>query len=140
MEPAGAGIGTHDRDAVGPWRALGVDAAWSDEQAERLLASYICKLPDAGLRHAAIRAMGLDRFVAAARLRPVQKDDAGELYLVGPPVDPLAFVRVTDASPGPDSTARLHWLSVPSHVATAREAVAWTFGLSEQEYAPAAET
>jgi hypothetical protein len=31
-------------------------------------------------------------------------------------------------------------LSVPPHVATAREAVAWTFGLTEQEYAPATET
>jgi hypothetical protein len=124
----------------GLWPGLGVDVAWSDDLADRLLASYICKLQDAGLRHAAIRAMGMDRFVAAARLRPVQKDDAGQLYLVGPPVDPLAFVRVIDASPGPDGATSLHWLSVPLHVATAREAVAWTFGLSEQEYAPAAET
>jgi hypothetical protein len=77
----------------GLWPGLGVDVAWSDDLADRLLASYICKLQDAGLRHAAVRAMGMDRFVAAARLRPVQKDDAGQLYLVGPPVDPLAFVR-----------------------------------------------
>jgi len=34
----------------------------------------------------------MDRFVAAARLQPVQKDAAGELYLVGPSVDPPAFV------------------------------------------------
>jgi hypothetical protein len=125
---------------AGLWPGLGVDAVWSDELADRLLASCICKLRDAGLRHAAIRAMGMDRFMAAARLRPVQQDDAGELYLVGPPADPLAFVRVIDASPDPDGATSLHWLSVPPHVATAREAVAWTFGLSEQEYAPAAET
>jgi hypothetical protein len=124
----------------GLWPGLGVDVAWSDSLADRLLAKNICKMPDAGLRHAAIRAMGLDRFVAAARLPPVQKDSAGELYLVGPPLDPLAFVRVMDASPGPDGTAPRHWLSVPPHVATAREAVAWTFGLAEQDYAPAAET
>jgi hypothetical protein len=84
--------------------------------------------------------MGIDRFIAAARLRPVQRDGAGELYLVGPPLDPLAFVRVVDSSPNPDGTTRLHWLGVPPHVATAREAVAWTFGLTEQEYAPATET
>jgi hypothetical protein len=124
----------------GLWPGLGVDVAWSDDVADRLLASCICKLRDAGLRHAAIRAMGMDRFIAAARLRPVQKDDAGELFLVGPSLDPLAFVRVSDASAGPDGATRLHWLSVPPHVATAREAVAWTFGLNEQEYAPAAET
>jgi hypothetical protein len=39
--------------------------AWSDHLADRLLASCICKLRDAGLRHAAIRAMGMDRFIAA---------------------------------------------------------------------------
>jgi hypothetical protein len=122
------------------WPGIGVDAAWSEELADRILASYICKLPDAGLRHAAIRAVGMDRFMAAARLRAVQRDDSGDLFLVGPRQDPLAFVRVIDASPGPGGTERLHWLSVPPHVATAREAVAWTFGLTEQEYAPAAET
>jgi hypothetical protein len=68
--------------------------------------------------------MGMDRFMATARLRPVQKDEAGELYLVGPAVDPLAFVRVSDASPGDDDTTRRHWLSVPPYVATASEAVA----------------
>jgi hypothetical protein len=47
---------------------------------------------------------------------------------------------VTDATPDPEGAERLHWLSVPPQVATAREAVAWTFGLTEQEYAPAAET
>jgi hypothetical protein len=75
----------------GPCPGLRVDVAWSDDLADRLLASYICKLLDAGLRHTAIRAMGMDRFMAAARLRPVQRDEAGELYLVGPPLDPLAL-------------------------------------------------
>jgi hypothetical protein len=58
--------------------------------------------------------------MAAARARPVQQDSAGALYLVGSPLDPLAFVRAMDASPGPDGTKRWHWLSVPPHVATAR--------------------
>jgi hypothetical protein len=49
----------------GPWPGLGIDVAWSDHLADRLLASCICKLRDAGLRHAAIRAMGMDRFIAA---------------------------------------------------------------------------
>jgi hypothetical protein len=73
----------------GAWPAgIGIDLALSDRLADRLLADYIRDLPEATVRHAAIRAMGMDRFMAAARLRPVQKDDAGELYLVGPPQDP----------------------------------------------------
>jgi len=123
----------------GSWLGLSVDLAFSDGLADRLLAHQILYLPNAIARHAAISAMGVPRFMAAARLRPVKTDAAGELYLVGPASDPLAFVRVLDATAEPGGEPNVHWLSVPPHVATAREAVAWTFGLGEQECAPATE-
>ena len=41
---------------------------------------------------------------------------------------------------GPDGAPHVHWLPVPPHVATAREAVAWTFGKSERDYRPIIET
>jgi hypothetical protein len=121
------------------WPRIGIDLTWSDRLADRILATHICRLPSATVRHAAIRAMGPDRFMAAAQLKPVQSGKAGELYVVGPALDPLAFVKVFDATPEPDGSARTHWLSVPPHVATAQEAVAWAFGLSERAYRPAAE-
>jgi hypothetical protein len=70
----------------------------------------------------------------------VQSDDFGELYLVGPVQAPLAYVKVMDASPGPEGVQQEHWLSVPPHVATAREAVAWTFGMSGSAYFLTAES
>ncbi|MFC7544625.1 DUF6745 domain-containing protein [Siccirubricoccus deserti] len=33
-----------------------------------------------------------------------------------------------------------HWISVPPHIATAREALAWSFEMSEAEYQPRRET
>jgi hypothetical protein len=105
-----------------------------------LLVRLITPLPDAGLRFAAIRAFGEAAYMNAASLRPVQSDSWGELYLVGPEPNPLAFVRVCDASPGPDGVHQEYWLSVPPHMATAREAVAWTFGMSESAYSPAAQS
>jgi uncharacterized protein DUF6745 len=115
---------------LAPWQAL----------AKRLLVRLILRLDDVARRQTAIRAMGEEPFIEAARLRPMQSDHFGELYLVGPAQDCLAYVKVTDASPGPDGVHREHWLSVPPHVATAREGVAWTFGMSESAYSPAAES
>jgi hypothetical protein len=117
-----------------------VDLAWSDRIADRLLARHIVRSEDSVLRQALVQAMGTGRFIAAARLAPVHTDETGALYLVGPARDPLAYVRVEDATPGADGTRAEHWLRVPPHVATAREAVAWTFGVSEQTYSPTMES
>jgi hypothetical protein len=70
--------------------------------------------------------------------RTIERNGA-ELF-VGPAEAPTAVVRVEDAVSGPDGRRLLHWIPVPPHVATAREAVAWTFRKSEQTYAPEVET
>jgi hypothetical protein len=41
----------------------------------------------------------------------------------------IKMVRVTDS-------AGIYWLSGPPEMKTAKEAVAWTYGLDEQEYDP----
>ena len=117
-----------------------LDLAPSEALAERFLVRLVLRLEDATRRQTAIRAMGEGAFIEAARLRPAQSDAFGELYLVGPARESLTYVKVIDASPGPDGVCREHWLSVPPYVATAHEGVAWTFGMSESEYAPAAES
>jgi len=112
----------------------------SQASAERLLVRLILRSVDLARRQTAVRAMGEGRFTEAARLRPVQSDAFGELYIVGSARACLAYVKVQDASPGPDGLHQEHWLSVPPHVATAREAIAWTFGMSESAYTPSAES
>jgi hypothetical protein len=125
---------------AGPVARRMIDLTPSQALAKRLLVRLILRLEDGARRQTAIRAMGEGAFIEAARLRPMQSDGFGDLYLIGPQQNPLAFVKVRDASPGPDGVHREHWLSVPPHVATAREAVAWTFGMSESAHSPAAQS
>jgi hypothetical protein len=123
-----------------PLVRLEIDLAWSQAQAERMMAEQVLGIEDAVRRQEAIRAMGEARFVAAAGIRPVQEDSFGELYMIGPEQTPLAFVKVRDGSATAEGVHHEHWLSVPPHMATAREAVAWTFGMSESAYSPADES
>ncbi len=50
------------------------------------------------------------------------------------------MVEVVNASPEPDGTFRTYFLRVPPRTATAKAGVAWTFGLTEEEYAPLRQT
>jgi hypothetical protein len=74
--------------------------------------------------------------VTALRLRPVHKADYGKLYLIGCREAPSAVVAVRDRVLDGDGAPLEHWIAVPPHVATAREAVAWSFGMGEAEYRP----
>ncbi|MBC4019362.1 DUF6745 domain-containing protein [Siccirubricoccus deserti] len=119
-------------DALG--LALALDLAPTDGLADRLLARRLRRLPEARRRTPAIQTMGTARFMAALRPRPMQEDAHGRLYLLGRSEDPSVFVAVHDRGLGPDGTPLEHWISVPPHVATAREAVACSFGMNEGEY------
>jgi hypothetical protein len=50
------------------------------------------------------------------------------------------MVEVVNSTAEPDGSRKRYWLRVPPEMQTAREAVAWTFGLSEREYDPTTET
>ena len=87
----------------------------------------------------ALRALGLRRVVAALRLKPVQEDGFGRLYQLGTPGEPSAVVAVRDQVLDTEGLPLEHWIAVPPHIATACEAVAWSFGMSEAEYQPVRE-
>jgi hypothetical protein len=52
----------------------------------------------------------------------------------------IVMVEVQNATPEPDGSRKTYFLRVPPTMATARQAVAWTFGKEEREYAPDRET
>lgn len=95
---------------------------------------------DPAAREAALRALGLDRVVAALGLPPDHEDGCGRLYRIGAPDSAACFVRVEDRVLDGGGKPLVHWIGVPPHTATAREGVAWSFGLDEREYAPTAES
>jgi hypothetical protein len=149
--PAPAAPRAHRRSGQLPWLealrwlgdapvlSLAIDLAPSDKLADRLLALRLRRLPGAARRTPAIRALGAGRSVAALGQRPVQEDDCGQLYQIGRREDPSTFVAVRDRVLDADGTPLEHWIAVPPHIATAREAVAWSFGMNEAEYRPVRE-
>lgn len=71
----------------------------------------------------------------------IHQDDFGTLYkkeLQGD--EPIVVVKVTNSTPEPDGSYKDYYLRVPPTVSTAREAVAWTFDLKPEEYAPQVQT
>jgi hypothetical protein len=81
------------------------------------------------------------RYMADAGAKLVHEDSRGQLYRRDIPGDEAKMaVRVVNSTPEPDGTRNVYWLPVPPTMRTASEAVAWTFGLSEEEYQPIAES
>jgi hypothetical protein len=127
-------------DDPSPWLGVAIDLAPTPRLADRQIARRIARLGEPVPRYSAISALGVDRFMSALAPRPVQEDGFGRLYQIGPREAPSAFVEVDDRVLGPDGKPLRHWISVPPHMATAREAVAWTFGMGEAEYQPTHES
>lgn len=79
-----------------------------------------------------------ERFVWELEGKYIDGGPRGVLYEVTLPDDPervARYVQVQDAS-----TDRSYFLRVPPTIQTAAEAVAWSFGLSVEDYGPALET
>ncbi|HEY9712584.1 MAG TPA: hypothetical protein V6C72_03895 [Chroococcales cyanobacterium] len=88
-----------------------------------------------------IEMFGLERYLRESGAKRVDEDQYGVLYrkeLIGD--EPIVVVKVTNSTPEPDGTAKQYFLRVPPSITSAREAVAWTFGLDGREYHPAVET
>lgn len=107
---------------------------------------------------------GKDKYIAGLGLKPIHRDDFGELYKAEIPGDePLTMVKVVNSTPEPCATCghaakegemkigqvcacgaplkyKDYWMCVPFTVTTAREAVAWTFGKAANSYKPIRET
>jgi uncharacterized protein DUF6745 len=126
--------------AIWAWHGVRVSRQ-AIEQPEQLRAAEVLAEPDAEVRRVLIERLGTDRFLRDAGALRVAEDEAGILWRLDLPDDePLVCVEVTNATPGPDAIFRRHVLRVPPDVRTPREAVAWTFGVSEDEYRPLRET
>jgi hypothetical protein len=106
----------------------------------RLAAWALDREPDPALRQEGAERLGPGRVLAALGRGPVAEDGTGALFALGPEPQPTLFVRVADRVSGSEGLARLHWLPVPPHVASPKEAVAWTFGRTAAAYAPELET
>jgi hypothetical protein len=77
---------------------------------------------------------GLVGYLRDSGAQAVQRDDTGELVARKTAGDPVVAVLVKCPSTGRDYVLR-----VPPAMKSAREAVAWTFGMKAKEYQPTAQ-
>lgn len=93
------------------------------------------------VRRIMIERMGLNKYIEGGGGREVHRDGYGILYTKEMPYEePITTVRVRNSTAEPDGSHKTYFLRVPNEVKTAREAIAWTFGLNEQDYEPDVES
>jgi hypothetical protein len=84
---------------------------------------------------------GQAKYLLDSGAKQIQCDDYGALYRK--PIsgdEPIVMVKVVNSTPEPDGSFKDYFLRVPPTVKTAREAVAWTFEKSADDYTPAVQT
>ncbi len=108
---------------------------------KQFTASDINLEENAEVRRAMIEIMGAEEYLKQSNAIKIDSSEMGTLY--SSPVkddEPIVMVELDNSTPEPDGSIKKYWLRVPPTIKRAREAVAWTFGMSEKEYAPEVET
>jgi len=137
--PDGSALGYPDGWTVFAWKGVQVPA-WMIEHPERISLHAIADTFEPVLRNCMIEIMTPERFVKKGGASQVAQDETGVLWrrlwgFRGVTIGSWTAVEVVNATPEADGTHRHYWLRVPSRMHTAREAVAWTYGLSAEQYA-----
>lgn len=102
---------------------------------DQLSARDILQEPHRTTRDIMLQRFGLDRFLRDVG-RPLRSDETGTLWRAGS----IFAVEVENGTPERDGSYRRYFLRVPPTMQSAREAVAWTYGLSKRDYKVAVRT
>ncbi|QLH27336.1 DUF6745 domain-containing protein [Streptomyces sp. Rer75] len=136
----GPALAFPDGFALYAWRGMPVPAEFLDQLGE-LTPDRIRAEENAELRRVMLEHYGYDRYLDESGAQPVHRDETGVLWRIDLVDDePVVMVEVVNSTPEPDGTHRTYWLRVPPRTRTAREGVAWTFGLEAETYVPERET
>ncbi|MEY9928186.1 hypothetical protein ABH926_002820 [Catenulispora sp. GP43] len=129
-----------DGFAVYSWRGTPL----TEEFGKRLAATTpesIRAEENAELRRMMVEHYTPERFLRDSGAQPLQQDEAGKLWRIEMGDDEsIVMVEVVNSSPEPDGTFNVYFLRVPPSTQTAKAGVAWTFGLTEDEYQPLQQT
>ncbi len=136
----GQAVGYSDGWGVWAWHGVRVPAKVI-EAPETLGAAAIQAEPNVEIRRVMIERYGQERYLRESGAQQIHQDDWGTLWRVDIPGDePLVMVEVVNSTPEPDGSFRNYMLRVPLQMRRAKQAVAWTFGLTEAGYGPAVQT
>ncbi|MFJ3937384.1 DUF6745 domain-containing protein [Streptomyces parvus] len=136
----GPALAYGDGFALHAWRGMPVPAAFLEELSS-LTPERIRAEENAELRRVMLEYYGYDRFLSESGAEPVHRDETGILWRIALDGDEdVVMVEVVNSTPEPDGTYRTYWLRVPPTTRTAKDGVAWTFGLEGAAYAPVRQT
>lgn len=136
----GPALAFADGFALYAWRGMPVPADFL-QQLGSLTPARIRAEENAELRRVMLEYYGYDRYLEESGAVPVHRDETGVLWRIELAGDEaVVMVEVVNSTPEPDGSSRTYWLRVPPRTTTAREGVAWTFGLSAEEYEPQRQT
>ena len=100
---------------------------------EKITTAGIEKEQNAEVRRVMIERYGYGRYVAKSQI--THQDQTGKLRKRrNRHGDEIAAVEVRNGTPEPDGSHKTYFLSVPPQCQTAIEAVAWTYGMTVDEY------
>lgn len=155
---SGAAMAWADGFEVWAWHGV-VVPEWVARDPASITPARIDAERNAEVRRVMVERFGVERLMRDSGGEVIHEDETGRLWrrLVGPVTGPrswaqgmawnrprthevVVMVEVVNATPEPDGTFKTYFLRVPPGTRTACEGVAWTFGMTEREYAPAAET
>ncbi|MFE7140756.1 DUF6745 domain-containing protein [Streptomyces sp. NPDC057644] len=136
----GPALAYGDGFALHAWRGMPVPAAFLAELSS-LTPERIRAEENAELRRVMLEYYGYDRYLTESGAEPVHRDETGILWRIALDGDEdVVMVEVVNSTPEPDGTYRTYWLRVPPATRTAKDGVAWTFGLEGAAYAPVRQT
>lgn len=115
------------------WKGIRLPS-WMIENKEAITPRTINRERDPRVRRCLIEIMTPERYIALGEAVPVSRDETGTLWRRHWARQVWAAVEVINGTPEPDGTRKHYFLQVPPEMRTAREAVAWTYGMTEQQY------
>jgi hypothetical protein len=122
------------------WRGMPMPSGFVESLTD-LTPERIRAEANAEQRRIMLEIFGYDRYLAETGATPVNRGKSGVLWRIDLPGDePIAMVEVVNSTPEPDGSYRTYFLRVPPGTRTAREGVAWTFGIDPRDYRPEKET
>jgi len=123
-----------DGFSVWAWRGVEVPRTIIEEPGE-ITPAAIDVQTNVQVRRCMIEIMTPQRYIAKGGARRFAEDETGVLWRkTWLASDAWAAVEVINGTPEADGTRRHYFLQVPANFRTAREAVAWTYGIEPEAY------
>lgn len=130
----GPAIRCRDGWEVHAWKGVRISPALT-EQPDAINVGRIDREVDPLMRRCMIELLTPATYIALGGATVVARDEIGVLWQKSWALDTWAAVEVTNGTPEPDGSYKQYYLQVPPTMRSPRQAVAWTYGLTEGEYA-----